>query len=103
MPIQGVEKPDSPPTTPAPAAPVYTSVCGSTHHFQHVYHTGYLSVVMFSTAVPGAVAWAQPPEVFDELFKVCVSAWGYAWGAGDFEDGVWGCVVYGNWRVVGMK
>jgi hypothetical protein len=25
---------------------------------------------MFSSAIPGAPAWAQPPEVFDELIQV---------------------------------
>jgi hypothetical protein len=32
--------------------------------------TGYLSIVMLSTAVPGAPAIATPPEVFEELFQV---------------------------------
>jgi hypothetical protein len=35
-----------------------------------VFVAGYISTVMFSTAIPGAPAWAQPPEVFDELIKV---------------------------------
>eukprot|EP00882_Tetradesmus_deserticola_P032480 GHRQ01036882.1.p2 GENE.GHRQ01036882.1~~GHRQ01036882.1.p2 ORF type:complete len:128 (-),score=36.44 GHRQ01036882.1:570-914(-) len=30
-----------------------------------------MSIVMFSTAVPGAPAIATPPEVFQELFQVC--------------------------------
>jgi hypothetical protein len=29
---------------------------------------------MFSTAIPGSPAWAQPPEVFDELIKVCLGS-----------------------------
>lgn len=38
---------------------------------------GYISTVMFSTAIPGAPAWSQPPEVFDELIKVAgVGKWG---------------------------
>ena len=32
--------------------------------------SGYISTVMFSSAIPGAPAWAQPPEVFDELIQV---------------------------------
>ena len=31
---------------------------------------GYISIVMLSTAVPGAQLWAQPPAVFEEVFQV---------------------------------
>lgn len=39
-------------------------------------HTGYISIVMFSTAIPGAPVWAQPPAVFDEIFQVGLEGWG---------------------------
>ncbi len=36
---------------------------------------GYISIVMFSTAVPGAPAWATPPDVLQEIFQESINIW----------------------------
>ncbi|WIA22631.1 hypothetical protein OEZ86_009610 [Tetradesmus obliquus] len=38
-------------------------------------YVGYLSIVMLSTAVPGAPAIATPPEVFEEILQESINLW----------------------------